>query len=159
FYRGFLTLHGEYLTILEGDDYWSSPHKLQRQVEFLEAHPDFAVCACNTVKIYEDGSQEPHRFLYSGRHDDGTIDDGVSLRCFFHSAGVMYRNVFGGVPPRHYRSRWSCDIFVLISHAEFGKIRHLDEDMAIYRAHRGGMYSNMPALDGWFFNIDGMRRY
>jgi glycosyltransferase involved in cell wall biosynthesis len=159
FYRGFFTLTGDYLAILEGDDYWSSPHKLQKQVAFLEANPDFAMCACNTVKIYEDGSKEPHRFLYWGRQPDGTVEDVINLRCFFHTTGIMYRNVFKGIPPRHYRNRWSCDIFIMISHAQFGKVRHLDEDMAVYRAHGSGRFSNMPLLDAWLFNIDGLRRY
>jgi glycosyltransferase involved in cell wall biosynthesis len=159
FYRGFRTLTGDYFAILEGDDYWSSPYKLQKQVEFLEANPDFAICAGNTVKIYEDGSKEPHRFLYWGRQDDGAIEDVIKLRRFFHTTGVMYRNVFEGVPPRHYRNKWSCDIFIMISHAQFGKVHHLDEDMAVYRAHAGGRFSNMPLLDAWIFNIDGLRRY
>jgi glycosyltransferase involved in cell wall biosynthesis len=159
FYRGFFTLTGDYLAILEGDDYWSSPHRLQKQVAFLEANPDFAICACNTVKIYEDGSKEPHRFLYWGRQADGTLEDAINLRTFFHTAGLMYRNVFKGIPPRHYQNKWSCDIFVLISHAEFGKVRHIDEDMAVYRAHGDGRFSGMSSLDGWIFNIDGLRRY
>ena len=159
FYRGFFTLTGDYLAILEGDDYWSSPHKLQKQVAFLESNPDFAICACNTVKIYEDDSKESHRFLYYGQIDDGTVEDVINLRCFFHTTGIMYRNVFKGIPPRHYRNRWSCDIFIMISHAQFGKVRHLDEDMAVYRAHGAGRFSNMPLLDAWLFNIDGLRRY
>ena len=47
----------------------------------------------------------------------------------------------------------------MISHAQFGKAHHLDEDMAAYRAHDAGRYSTMSMLDGWLFNIDGLRRY
>ena len=159
FYRGFKTLKGRYLAILEGDDYWSSPHKLQKQVDFLDANPGFAMCAHNTLKIYEDGTNAPDRFLYLGQRGDARVEDVIYLRSFFHTTGILYRNVFNGVPPRHYRSKWSCDIFIMISHAVFGKVHHIDEDMAVYRTHTGGRFSSMGQLDGWIFNIDGLRRY
>ena len=159
FYRGYLTLTGDYLAILEGDDYWTSPHKLQKQVDFLEANPDFAMCGHNTIKSYEDGSQEPHRFLYWGQRADATVEDVINLRSFFHTTGILYRNVFNGVPPRQFRNKWSCDIFIMIAHAVHGKVHHIDEDMAVYRAHAGGRFSGMKMVDGWFFNIDGLRRY
>jgi glycosyltransferase involved in cell wall biosynthesis len=159
FYRGFFTLTGDYLAILEGDDYWSSPHKLQKQISFLEANPDFAICACNTVKVYDDGSKDPHRFLYYGQKADATIEDVIRLMFFFHLTGVMFRNVFKGIPPRQYRNKRSCDIFITISHAQFGKAHHIDEDMAIYRAHTAGKFSNRPKVEEWMFDIDGLRHY
>ena len=158
FYRGFRTLTGEYFAILEGDDYWTSPHKLQRQVDFLDTHPDFAICAHNTIKVYDDGTK-PHRFLYWGKRADATVKDVILLQAFFHTTGVLYRNVFKGVPPRHYRSKWSCDIYIMISHAAFGKVHHIDEDWACYRAHAGGRFSGMRQMEGWIYNIDSLRRY
>ena len=159
FYQGFRTLTGEYFAILEGDDYWTSPHKLQKQVDFLDANPDFAICAHNSIKVYDDGSNAPHRFLYWGQRGDATVEDVICLQSFFHTTGVLYRNVFNGIPPRGYRSKWSCDIFIMISHAAFGKVHHIDEDMAVYRAHAGGRFSGMTQLDGWIYNIDSLRRY
>jgi len=159
FIRGFRTLKGEYIAILEGDDYWTSPGKLQKQVDFLDSHPDFAICAHNTVKVYEDGSSLPHRFLYYGHLSDAGTEDVIMLHRFFHMAGVLYRNVFNGNPPRQYGSKWSCDIFIMISHAVFGKIHHMDEEMAVYRAHSGGQFSTRKALDMWIFQIDALQRY
>jgi len=48
---------GKYIALLEGDDYWTDPYKLQKQVDFLEKNPDFAICFHNMQIIYED---EPH---------------------------------------------------------------------------------------------------
>lgn len=160
FYRGFKTLDGDYIAILEGDDYWTSPHKLQKQISFLEANPGYVACAHNTIKVYEDKSKEPHRFLYwPGKPADSSIEDCIYLQAFFHTTTLVYRNVFKGNTPPQFASPWSCDIFILIAHAQFGKIRHFDEDMAVYRAHPGGRFSTMSTLDGWFFNIGSLRRY
>jgi glycosyltransferase involved in cell wall biosynthesis len=159
FAKGFATLDGEYWALLEGDDYWTSPDKLQRQVDFLEANADFVICAHNTVKVYEDGSREPHRFLYYGKKDDCDVYEAIMLRMFFHTTGVLYRNIFNGVPPRGYDNRWSCDIYIFISHAAHGKIHHIDEDMAVYVAHGSGLFSTMSDLDMWKYNIGGLVRY
>ena len=46
---------GEYVAFLDGDDFWSSPHKLQRQVDFLDRHPDCAICAHRVEHLLESG--------------------------------------------------------------------------------------------------------
>src|SRR5450759_654919 len=44
----------KYIAMLEGDDYWTDPNKLQTQVDFLEANPDFSLCF-HSVKILKEG--------------------------------------------------------------------------------------------------------
>src|SRR5438309_1588573 len=51
---------GQYVALLEGDDYWIDARKLQRQVWFLDDHPDYVICFHNVQVIYEDGSKIPH---------------------------------------------------------------------------------------------------
>lgn len=160
FYAGFKTLKGDYIAILEGDDYWSSPDKLQKQVAFLESNPGFVACAHNTVKIYQDNSQEPHRFLYwKGTKQVHTVHDFVQMTSFFHTSSILYRNVLRGIPPRPFRSKWSCDIFNTLAHVQYGKLRYFDEDMSVYRSHKGGNFSNLPETKGRIYNIEGLRRY
>src|SRR5450759_4645946 len=46
--------NGKYIALCEGDDYWTDPCKLQKQVDFLEANEDFVLCF-HKVKILKDG--------------------------------------------------------------------------------------------------------
>ena len=157
FYRGFCTLDGDYIAFLEGDDYWASTDRLQTHVAFLEANPDFVACANNTLKVYEDGSQEPHLFLPPQAKEVHDIDDLIMLSSFFHASSLTFRNVFRGRVPRYLRSPLSCDIFINIAHAQFGKIRFFPEVGSVYRAHAGGLFSNMTETKGWMWNIDSFR--
>lgn len=160
FHKGFRVLKGEYIAILEGDDYWSCPNKLQKQVAFLDANPEYMACAHNTVKIYDDGSQEPHRFLYwEGMKSTHTVSDFAEMTSFFHTSSVLYRNVMNGIPPISFKSKWSCDIFNTLAHVQYGPLRYFDEDMSVYRMHKGGSFSNIPPKNGRIFNIEGLRRY
>ena len=47
---------GKYIALCEGDDYWIDPYKLQKQVDFLESHPEYDLC-CSASKVYNQSKQ------------------------------------------------------------------------------------------------------
>jgi len=48
---------GKYIAYLEGDDYWTDNRKLQKQVDFLERHPDYSICF-HQVRLIDKGNLE-----------------------------------------------------------------------------------------------------
>ena len=50
----FPAARGEYIALCEGDDYWNDPEKLQRQVDWLDAHPEYSACVHNSIGHFTD---------------------------------------------------------------------------------------------------------
>ena len=48
---------GKYIALCEGDDYWTDPLKLQKQVDFMEANPNCSLC-CHHMKVYSEFIKE-----------------------------------------------------------------------------------------------------
>ena len=68
----------KYIALCEGDDYWTDPSKLQKQVDFLEAHPEYSLCFHNAIVHYENKNIDDHLFadLQTREYSEKEIADG-----------------------------------------------------------------------------------
>ena len=67
----FPLVRGKYIAFCEGDDYWVDEYKLQKQIDFLEANPEYPMCMHNAYRLnYETGEQKKlDTFPDSGTYD------------------------------------------------------------------------------------------
>jgi len=158
--RGFQTLRGKYFCLLEGDDYWISPDKLQRQVDILEEHEEFVACAHNTMKVFDDGSPSEHflPFKLFGR-DRAAMRDLVNMAGVYHLSSIVYRNKFGLTPPQCLADPYSCDVIINMVYGQFGDFYCIDEYMSNYRVHEGGQFSQRSLHETWRFHLIGYQRF
>jgi glycosyltransferase involved in cell wall biosynthesis len=137
------TLHacqGEYVAILEGDDYWTSPHKLQKQVAFLDEHPECSMCFHDATIIHEDGSREPRRYCRVDQKEIPTLEDLLVIN-FIPTCSVMFRRGLVGNFPDWFYTLKMGDWPLHILNAQHGKIGYINEVMGVYRVHSGGIWT------------------
>jgi glycosyltransferase involved in cell wall biosynthesis len=137
----FAMARGEYIAQFDGDDYLTSPHKLQKQVEMLDANPHYTASFHNAMVIYDDNSAPPH-LVNTLKKAEITEDDliGEDELTFIATSSLMFRREeFEKNPdPEWTNLSTSGDIPRNIMFASRGPIGYIDEVMSVYRKNRGG---------------------
>lgn len=137
--RTFFACRGEYIATVDGDDYWTSPLKLQKQVDFFKQHPDCVMCYHDVRSFWEDGSRPSSVLPLKMRQGISTIQDLLAIDHFMPSSSVMFRSgLVKDVP------EWFFDIPIgdwpfHVLHAQYGNIGYISEVLGAYRRHEGGL--------------------
>ena len=130
----------KYIGFCEGDDYWLDPLKLQKQVDFLEANPDFSMCF-SEVEIKDELGRNWEYAMYFpdlGKDVFTTEDFILSGMSIVPTPTLLCRNLFPDPVPQFFVAR-SGDIGIQIFMADKGKAKRFSEKMAVYRDHSGGI--------------------
>jgi len=130
---------GKYIALLDGDDYWLTKHKLQKQVDFLKSDPGYVICFHRVYEL-EKGKKKLSDLNRSEKEETYTIED-LANRNFIHTPSVVFRN---GIIKEFPIWITECPVGDYVLHmlnAKHGKIKYLPELMAVYRKHPGGMWS------------------
>jgi glycosyltransferase involved in cell wall biosynthesis len=130
---------GEYIALLEGDDYWLSPLKLQMQVDFLRNHAECALCFTKVVKFHDDGG--PTSLLPNIDVEEVTGIEDIIKRQYVQTCSVMVRRDCLQPMPSWFQGLKLGDWPLWILTAQQGKIGFIDEVTAAYRIHEGGIWS------------------
>ncbi|MEJ5994826.1 glycosyltransferase [Pedobacter sp. Du54] len=125
---------GKYIAMCEGDDYWTDPKKLQKQVDFLEKNTEYVLCGHHVGRDI-DGEIKFPTALHFKSFDQSEI-------CINHipTLSAVFKNKI-----KHYPEDISTipygDFFMWVTLGAYGKFAILPEIMANYRVHEAGMWS------------------
>ena len=123
--------NGNYIALCDGDDYWTDPYKLQKQVDFLEANPDY-VLSFHKIKILKPNGELVDDFITKVPENYETQETLARLGNYIHTPSVVFRNVIKEFPPEFSLSPIG-DYFLYMLLSEYGKLKYFDEEMAVYR--------------------------
>jgi len=138
---------GEYINILEGDDYWTSAHKLQKQVELLDRHSDCALCFHNAWRVFEGQNRVPLPYNSADQKTISGIED-LWQYDFIATCTAMFRkSCVRNLPKWYFGLKHGVDWTLWMLCAEHGNIRYIDEIMAVYRIHREGLWNQLSSID------------
>lgn len=130
---------GIYIALCEGDDYWTDPYKLQKQVDFLEQNPNYALCFHNAMESYE-GIDQPYTKVLHGQLIQDTFEtEDVLQKWLIATASVVYRRYDDFILPYWFSHCSSGDIALALLLSLKGKFKYMNEVMSVYRKHPGGI--------------------
>ncbi|MCP4440182.1 MAG: glycosyltransferase [Aureispira sp.] len=141
---------GKYIAVCEGDDYWTDPLKLQKQVDFLESHPKYTICVHNSNVVDKEGkriddfSNRPKRLEEDALESHQIPTEKVLLNniALFHTSSYFFRRTLDHqhklIRGTHIKSG---DFVLLYGLLNKGKCYYMSDTCSSYRMHGAGVTS------------------
>ncbi|KKR22181.1 MAG: hypothetical protein UT50_C0001G0093 [Candidatus Moranbacteria bacterium GW2011_GWA2_39_41] len=139
FFDIFSRANGEYISICDGDDFFTNDNKLQKQVDFLEVNRDFSMCF-HPARWFFENNEEPDSIYPDIKNGADFTVERLLEENFINTNSVMYRRQsYVDLPKENILPG---DWFIHLYHAKFGKIGFINRVMSAYRRHSGGLWWN-----------------
>ena len=126
--------NGKYIAICEGDDFWFDPLKLQEQVDFLDANPEYSMCFHNAAIKLEDTTSS---FEHIDVKDREYCAEELFMKWVVPTASIVIRTQ--AVPKSQNSRIINGDINIVLSAVTHGRVMGLSQCMSVYRIQTQGL--------------------
>lgn len=144
--------HGKYIALCEGDDYWTDPLKLQKQVEFLESHPDYVLVHTDFMILNEKSKRIKHHGSRNYQIYEGNVTNTLFNGCWIRTLTVCYRNINYNLDVKYPQGMFKGDIFLFFLLSLKGKFHFLKEETGVYRIVSNSVSHQSSENRRWMFN-------
>jgi len=148
-FRCIAAAKGQYIAKCEGDDYWSDPRKLQKQVDFLQKNPSYIIC-CHYTRVVDIKGNTIHVDLNPQPLKYSFLDLLIGKQMETKTATIMYQNT--PVVNKIFSEPWYLNCFAGDKFFKLWATRNtgrsiyvMPEVMSCYRNHPGGIWSMIDA--------------
>ena len=145
---------GKYIALCDGDDYWTDAEKLQKQIEFLEDHPEYSMCIHNAEKFNCKTGEKKllNTFPKSGTYDQKSqILAGIGTNFPASASYVMRRDLLTKIPAFFLKPR-ALDYSLRQYLASKGKVYYFEDVMSVYRVMTRNSYMKETTENREFYN-------
>ena len=135
--------NGKYVALLDGDDYWTDPLKIQKQIDFLEKNKDYVI-SFHDAKVVDadDKFLKPHKLKKSIRRDRNPEENVSGME--IPALSVVFRKYFLKKLPNSFHQVKNGDTFLMTFIGQNGKSKFQSDIIpAAYRVHSGGIWSTL----------------
>ncbi|MDX1666095.1 MAG: glycosyltransferase [Saprospiraceae bacterium] len=132
------TCRGQYIALLEGDDYWADDGKLQRQVDFLDQHPDYVLSFHDALMVWESEDHPNRRFSEQRpmlNRDGAFSHEQLAEDWLIPTGSLVFRNSALGEFPDWFWEVISADYALILLISRHGKAFYFHRPDSIYRQH------------------------
>ena len=124
---------GKYIAFCEGDDYWTDPMKLQRQVDFLESHPDYGLVHTDYCFLDNETGKIRHHASRRYKIVDGYAFEALFRGCYIKTLTVCCRTNLIENLPELSSNTFDGDIFLFFEISKHSKIYFDNSESGVYR--------------------------
>jgi len=124
---------GRYIAMCEGDDYWIDETKLQKQVDFLEAHPDCSMVLHSAKVDVQGRAVTEHSMRPYDKDRRITPEEIIDKTSGYPTASLMFRTDMVKNLPDFYNNAPIADIPLQLLAAASGWAYYMDREMCVYR--------------------------
>lgn len=158
--RAFAACESDYITIMEGDDFWNSPHHIQNHIAFLDNHSECSMCFNRHIRLFEDQYREEiPEWTGENNYQYFTTEQMIQGNKIGNLSCCTFRSELIKKLDPHLFDLTFADWLLGMIMGQYGYLGYLEQVTSTYRIHDNGQWSRMSETEQTLKMISQLKLY